>query len=115
MRNVALGSLGAIASNEMLGNALAQLLRQSCHIGTLEQNQHLVGPLHVTFQVEESRFAAPGRRLQKAACGLLQQLSCALARLDKTGPTRVPLRMTDDISGIAVSAPSIGIAMPVCR
>ena len=56
----------------------------------------------MTFQVEEPRFAAPGRGLQKAARGLLQLLSRALARLDKTGPTRVGLKLVFQQKGQTV-------------
>ena len=57
----------------------------------------------MTFQVEEPRFAAPGRGLQKAACGLLQLLSRALARLDKTVPTLVGLELVFQQNGQTVS------------
>ena len=56
----------------------------------------------MTFQVEEPRFAAPGRGLQKAPRGLLQLLSRALARLDKAGPTRVGLELVFQQDGQTV-------------
>ena len=56
----------------------------------------------MTFQVEEPRFAAPRRGLQKAACGLLQLLSRALARRDKTGPTLVGLKLVFQQNGQTV-------------
>src|SRR3954469_8462372 len=90
------------ASRSCLGFANTELLRQNRHLGALKQDQHLVGPLQVTFQVEEPRFAAPGRGLQKAPRGLLQLLSRALARLDKAGPTRVGLELVFQQDGQTV-------------
>ena len=58
-----------------------------------------VGPPQVTLQIEEPRFAAPGRGLEKTADRLLQLLSRALARLDKTGPARVGLKLVFQQNG----------------
>ena len=85
-----------------LGFAPTKLLRQGPFAPTTEQDQHIIGPPQVALQVEEPRFTAPSRGLEKTANRLLQLLSCALARLDKTGPARVGLKLVFQQNGQTV-------------